>query len=163
KLARRTSPTNIAMGLLSTLAAHDLGYLSTDALLRRLNATLTTLESLERYRGHFLNWYDTASLAPLHPRYVSTVDSGNLAGALIALAQGLLQLECAPQTREQRLAGLTDTADVLAAASSSSDARSGPREIVTEINRLARAIVSFAQTPVAEDVVTAIQRLRAQL
>jgi cyclic beta-1,2-glucan synthetase len=163
KLARRTSPTNIAMSLLSALAAHDLGYLSTDALLRRLNATLATLESLERYRGHFLNWYDTASLAPLHPRYVSTVDSGNLAGALIALAQGLLQLEETPQTREQRLAGLTDTADVLAAASSSSDARSGPREIVTEINRLARAIVAAARTPVAEDVVTAIQSLAAQL
>ena len=161
KLARRTSPTNIAMSLLSALAAHDLGYLSTDALLRRLNATLSTLESLERYRGHFLNWYDTATLAPLHPRYVSTVDSGNLAGALIALAQGLLQIEETPQTYAQRLAGLADTADVLAAASSSSDTRSGPREIVTEINRLARAIVSATQTPVA--VAAAMQQLGAQL
>ncbi|HEY7378022.1 MAG TPA: hypothetical protein VH542_05005, partial [Steroidobacteraceae bacterium] len=161
KLARRTSPTNIAMSLLSTLAAHDLGYLSTDALLRRVNATLSTLESLERYRGHFLNWYDTASLAPLHPRYVSTVDSGNLAGALIALAQGLLQIEQSPQTFAQRLDGLIDTADMLAAASSSSDARSGPREIVTEINRLARAVVSATQTPLAE--AAAIQRLGPQL
>ena len=161
KLARRTSPTNIAMSLLSALAAHDLGYLSTDALLRRLNATLTTLESLERYRGHFLNWYDTASLAPLHPRYVSTVDSGNLAGALIALAQGLLQLEETPQTYTQRLAGLTDTADVLAAASSSTDARSGPREIVTEINRLARAIGVTTQKPLVD--ATAIQKLGTQL
>ena len=163
KLARRTSPTNIAMSLLSTLAAHDLGYLSTDALLRRLDATLGSLEGLERYRGHFLNWYDTASLAPLHPRYVSTVDSGNLAGSLIALAQGLLTIEEHPQTREQRLAGLADTADVLAAASSSSDARSGPREIVTEINRLARAMVSATHSPVADDVVAAIQALGAQL
>ena len=163
KLARRTSPTNIAMSLLSTLAAHDLGYLSTDDLLRRLDATLGSLQGLERYRGHFLNWYDTASLAPLHPRYVSTVDSGNLAGSLIALAQGLVQIEEHPQTREQRLAGLADTADVLAAASSSSDARSGPREIVTEINRLARAIVSATHSPVADDVVTAIQALGAQL
>jgi cyclic beta-1,2-glucan glucanotransferase len=161
KLARRTSPTNIAMSLLSALAAHDLGYVSTDALVRRLNATLGTLEGLERYRGHFLNWYDTASLAPLHPRYVSTVDSGNLAGALIALAQGLLQIEHTPQTFAQRLAGLIDTADVLAAASSSSDARSGSREIVTEINRLARVIVSAAQTPLAE--AAAMQRLGAQL
>src|SRR4029453_6567860 len=147
KLARRTSPTNIAMSLLSTLAAHDLGYLSTDALIRRLDATLSSLQGLERYRGHFLNWYDTASLAPLHPSYVSTVDSGNLAGSLIALAQGLRQIEEHPQTREQRLAGLADTADVLAAASSSSDARSGPRDIVTEINRLARAIVSATHEP----------------
>jgi cyclic beta-1,2-glucan synthetase len=80
-LARRTSPTNIGMGLLSTLAAHDLGYLTTAALASRVDATLTTLEGLERHRGHFLNWYDTATLAPLQPRYVSTVDSGNLAGA----------------------------------------------------------------------------------
>ena len=163
KLARRTSPTNVAMSLLSTLAAHDLGYLSTVALVRRLNATLNTLESLERHRGHFLNWYDTATLAPLHPRYVSTVDSGNLAGALMALTQGLLQIEEHPQTHAQRLAGLADTADVLAAASSSSDARSGPREIVTEINRLARGIVSVTHAPVAEDVVTTIQTLGAQL
>jgi len=162
-LARRTSPTNIAMSLLSTLAAHDLGYLSTSALLRRVDATLGTLKSLERYRGHFLNWYDTASLAPLHPRYVSTVDSGNLAGALIALAQGLLQIEEAPQTHAQRLAGLADTADVLAAASSTSDPRSGVREIVTEINRLARAIFSAAQAPVAEDAASPIPTLGAQL
>ena len=92
RLARRTSPTNIGMGLLSTLAAHDLGYLTTDALVARLDGTLTTLEGLERYHGHFLNWYDTATLAPLHPRYVSTVDSGNLAAALIALGQGLQAL-----------------------------------------------------------------------
>ena len=66
-LARRTSPTNIGMSLLSTLAAHDLGYLSTETLVRRLDLTLTTLEGLERYQGHFLNWYDTSTLAPLHP------------------------------------------------------------------------------------------------
>ena len=89
QLARRTSPTNIGMGLLSTLAAHDLGYISTETLGRRLDLTLTTLEGLERYQGHFLNWYDTATLAPLHPRYVSTVDSGNLAAALLTLAEGL--------------------------------------------------------------------------
>jgi cyclic beta-1,2-glucan synthetase len=60
KLARRTSPTDIGMGLLSTLAAHDLGYLRTSALVERLDQSLTTLEGLERYNGHFLNWYDTA-------------------------------------------------------------------------------------------------------
>ncbi len=163
KLARRTSPTNIGMSLLSTLAAHDLGYLSTGVLLRRLNATVTTLESLERYQGHFLNWYDTASLAPLHPRYVSTVDSGNLAGALIALGQGLIQLEEKPQTPAQRLAGLADAADLLAAASSSSDARLGPRQTVTEINRLARAIVTAARVDAPEDAIAAMQAIGAQL
>ena len=64
-LARRTSPTNIGMGMLSALAAHDLGYLTTDAMLGRLDATTRSLESLERYQGHFLNWYDTETRAPL--------------------------------------------------------------------------------------------------
>ena len=162
KLARRTSPTNIGMSLLATLAAHDLGYLPTDALLRRLNAMLTTLESLERYQGHFLNWYDTATLAPLHPRYVSTVDSGNLAGALVALAQGLLRLGENPQTHALRLAGLVDTSDLLAAATSSIDVRFGPRQTVTEINRLARAIVEAARVG-APEAVAPIQALGVQL
>ena len=89
--AHRTSPTNIGMGLLATLAAHDLGFIQTDELALKVDATLTTMEGLERYEGHLLNWYDTQSLAPLPPRYVSTVDSGNLAGALMTLAEGLRQ------------------------------------------------------------------------
>ncbi len=89
RIAHRTSPTNIGMGLLSTLAAHDLGLIPTGELTERIDATLTTMEGLERIEGHLFNWYDTVSLAPLPPRYVSTVDSGNLAGALIALSEGL--------------------------------------------------------------------------
>ena len=88
RVAHRTSPTNIGMGLLATLAAHDLGFIDTDVLARKIDATLTTMEGLERHEGHLLNWYDTQSLAALLPRYVSTVDSGNLAGALMALAEG---------------------------------------------------------------------------
>ena len=91
RVAHRTSPTNIGMGLLATLAAHDLGFIDTGVLAQRIDATLTTMEGLERHEGHLLNWYDTESLAPLPPRYVSTVDSGNLAGALMALAEGLRQ------------------------------------------------------------------------
>ncbi len=89
RVAHRTSPTNIGMGLLSALAAHDLGFIGAEELARRVDATLTTVEGLERLEGHLYNWYDTESLAPLLPRYVSTVDSGNLAGALMALAEGL--------------------------------------------------------------------------
>ncbi|MBN1334929.1 MAG: carbohydrate-binding protein [Deltaproteobacteria bacterium] len=92
RVAHRTSPTNIGMGLLSTLAAHDLGFVSTDELVGRVDATLTTMEGLERLEGHLFNWYDTVSLAPLPPRYVSTVDSGNLAGALITLSEGLRRI-----------------------------------------------------------------------
>ena len=88
-VAHRTSPTNIGMGLLSTLAAHDLGFLPADAMLERLERTLTTVEGLERHEGHLLNWYDTRNLSPLLPRYVSTVDSGNLAGALARAGRGV--------------------------------------------------------------------------
>ncbi len=141
RLARRTSPTNIAMTLLSTLAAHDLGYLTTDALIRRLDLTMTSLEGLERYEGHFLNWYDTSTTAPLHPRYVSTVDSGNLAAALVALAQGLLTIAASPQSHRQRLLGLLDAAELLALASSTV-ADEQLRDATTTINRLARATVT---------------------
>jgi cyclic beta-1,2-glucan synthetase len=146
KVARRTSPTNIGMGLLSTLAAHELGYLTTDTLVGRLDRTITTLEGLERYDGHFLNWYDTATLAPLHPRYVSTVDSGNLAGALIALSHGLLYLVATPQTAGQRLDGIIDAADLLALASASTRTSDASRESLTRINRLARELLAEART-----------------
>jgi cyclic beta-1,2-glucan synthetase len=146
-VARRTSPTNIGMTLLSTLAAHDLGYLTTDALVRRVGATLTTLEGLEHYDGHLLNWYDTATLAPLHPRYISTVDSGNLAASLVALSQGLLAIIGNPQSRRQRLVGLVDTADLLAQASSSSQGleEQPARERFARVNALARDIVAEAK------------------
>ena len=88
-IAHRTSPTNIGMALLATLAAHDFGFIDTDDLADRIDATLTTVESLERFEGHLLNWYDTRTLAPLPPAYISTVDSGNLAGALLTLSVAL--------------------------------------------------------------------------
>ncbi len=88
-IAHRTSPTNIGLGLLATLAAHDLGFIETAALIDRIDRMLTTVERLERFEGHLLNWYDTRTLAPLPPAYVSTVDSGNLAGALLTLSVGL--------------------------------------------------------------------------
>jgi cyclic beta-1,2-glucan synthetase len=143
--AARTSPTNIAMGLLSALAAHDLGYLSTGELIPWLDRTLTTLEGLERHEGHFLNWYDTSTRAPLRPRYVSTVDSGNLAAALIALGEGLVQLALEPQTESARLEGVIDTAGALASTSSRSDADGERRQQVAGINQLARTIVDLAR------------------
>jgi hypothetical protein len=69
QVAHRTSPTNIGMGLLADLAAYDFGYLAVGRLLDRIGQALKTMQSLERYRGHFYNWYDTRSLAPLPPRY----------------------------------------------------------------------------------------------
>jgi cyclic beta-1,2-glucan synthetase len=108
-----TSPTNIGLLLLSTLAAYDLGYIELLDLVTRLRATFESMEKLERYRGHFLNWYDTRSLAPLPPRYVSTVDSGNLAACLRTLGQGCLALLHAPLLRRQTGEGLLDTLGLL--------------------------------------------------
>ena len=116
RVAHRTSPTNIGMGLLATLAAHDLGYVTTRELVTRVEGTLDTVEGLESHEGHLFNWYDTESLAPLIPRYVSTVDSGNLAASLLTLASGLEELATVAQTRGQLLEGVRDTAALLAAA-----------------------------------------------
>ncbi len=110
-VARRTSPTNVGMYLLSTLAAHDLGFLPLEEMLERLDTTLTTVEGLERYEGHLLNWYGTEGLAPLPPHYVSTVDSGNLAGALLALAEGCRDLaESSPDSSPVLSSRLSDLA-----------------------------------------------------
>ncbi len=92
RVAHRTSPTNLGLGLLATLAAHDLGFVGLEEVADRLDRSLTAIEGLERHEGHLLNWYDTQSLAPLLPRYVSTVDSGNLAGALLAVAAGCREI-----------------------------------------------------------------------
>lgn len=88
-VAHRTSPTNIGLALLASLSAYDFGYISAGKLTERTANTLRTMGSLERYRGHFFNWYDTQTLKPLSPRYISAVDSGNLAGHLLTLRPGL--------------------------------------------------------------------------
>ncbi|WP_448090082.1 GH36-type glycosyl hydrolase domain-containing protein [Pseudomonas azerbaijanoccidentalis] len=115
-IAHRTSPTNMGMSLLAHLAAHDFAYLSTERLLTRLAASLDSMDGLERYRQHFYNWYDTQTLKPLHPLYVSTVDSGNLAGLLLTLSAGLTQLADAPLFGPAVIKGLRDTLDILAEA-----------------------------------------------
>ncbi|HZE19528.1 MAG TPA: glycosyltransferase family 2 protein, partial [Candidatus Angelobacter sp.] len=111
-VAERTSPTNIGMALLATLAANDLGFLEWSEMLDRIDRTMTTIEGLEKHEGHLLNWYDIRSLAPLQPRYVSTVDSANLAGALLALAAGLRR----PGARLLEEEALADRAERLADA-----------------------------------------------
>ncbi len=111
--ATRTSPTNIGMGLISTLAAWDFGYVSTGELMRRISACLLSLSGLERHQGHFFNWYDTRTLQPLPPLYLSTVDNGNLAGLLLVLRSGLMEIAARPGSPPQVFAGLLDTVQVL--------------------------------------------------
>lgn len=118
--AHRTSPTNIGMFLLSALAARDFGYLGLRDMATRSRAVLDTMDRMDRHRGHWLNWYDTRSLRPLEPRYVSTVDSGNLAVSLVTLAEGLGEFSDGPVLQQALWSGLSDTLDLLSDALSDS-------------------------------------------
>ena len=107
-VAHRTSPTNIGLYLLSVVTAHDFGWLGTLGTVERLDATLATMNGLERFRGHFYNWYDTHDLRPLEPKYVSSVDSGNLAGHLIALGNACREIIGRPVIAPVWRAGIED-------------------------------------------------------
>ncbi len=113
RVAHRTSPTNAGLLLLSTVAARDLGYAGTLELVERLELTLGTLDKLQKFRGHLFNWYDTQTLAALTPQYISTVDSGNLAGHLLALKQACIELPDRALFGPETLAGLADTVALL--------------------------------------------------
>ncbi|WP_374689756.1 GH36-type glycosyl hydrolase domain-containing protein [Promineifilum sp.] len=107
-VGHRTSPTNIGLYLLTAVSAWDLGYISLTHLTLRLRSAFEALETLERYRGHFLNWITTDTLRPLYPRYISTVDSGNLAASLMVLQQACLEATRRSLWHEERWAGLLD-------------------------------------------------------
>ncbi|MBA3587346.1 MAG: DUF3131 domain-containing protein, partial [Chloroflexi bacterium] len=107
-VAHRTSPTNIGMYLLATVTARDFGWIGTLEMVERLEATLATIGRLERVRGHLYNWYDTRDLHPLEPAYVSSVDSGNLAGHLLALSNACRQMIDQPLPVAAALAGIED-------------------------------------------------------
>jgi cyclic beta-1,2-glucan synthetase len=112
-VAHRTSPTNLGVYLLSTAAARDLGWIGTLDAVDRLEATLATMAELERFRGHFYNWYDTTTLKPLEPRYVSSVDSGNLTGHLSVLAVAAREHQRRPLVGLDALQGIDATLAVL--------------------------------------------------
>ena len=111
--ARRTSPTNVGLALLSTVAANDFGWIGTIDMVDRCEAALATIGRLERFRGHLYNWYGTNDLVPLEPRYVSTVDSGNLAAHLLTLKQACLERVAAPALTGRVLDGVADTLALL--------------------------------------------------
>ncbi|TAJ54767.1 MAG: cyclic beta 1-2 glucan synthetase [Nevskiaceae bacterium] len=124
-IAHRTSPTNMGLSLLANLSAWDFGYLGTGGLLRRTGNAFQTMLALERHQGHFYNWYDTLTLRPLPPRYVSSVDSGNLAGHLLTLRAGLLALPEQAMVSPRLFAGFADAlavvVDALGAPPSAAD------------------------------------------
>ncbi len=121
RIAHRTSPTNIGLSLLANLTAWDFGYIPAEVLLERTSSTLHTMQRMERYEEHFYNWYDTLSLLPMSPRYVSSVDSGNLAGHLLTLKQGLFALGEALVVSPRIFEGLHDTLEVLKEKSQGDD------------------------------------------
>lgn len=139
-VAHRTSPTNIGLYLMSVLSAREFGWIGTAEAVSRLESTFATLDRMEKFNGHFLNWYDTVSLEPLAPRYVSTVDSGNLAGHLLAVSEGCARLmDLTPGS--EAVAGVRDTVLLLqhAAQGLASDTHAefvSPRELDQSLERL---------------------------
>ena len=91
-------------------SARDFGWIGTQEAIERLEATLATMSEMARFRGHLYNWYDTRDLRPLDPKYVSSVDSGNLAGHLIALANACREWRSVPVAGSTRLVGVADAA-----------------------------------------------------
>jgi hypothetical protein len=122
-IAHRTSPTNMGLALLANLAAFDFGYITGGDLAARCNNTLQSMLKLERFKGHFFNWYDTISLLPMQPRYISTVDSGNLVGHLLTLRQGLLSQSSQPIFTWNSYHGLISTVKIIQDISKSGDAK----------------------------------------
>ena len=168
-VAHRTSPTNMGLALLSNVAAYDFGYITGGQLVERTANALHSMQALERHRGHFYNWYDTQSLAPLTPRYISTVDSGNLAGHLLTLRAALVEIADAPVVGQRLFLGLGDTlriavqtaggvaipaltkfANALKAASTALPLTlAGARSHLEELVTLARAAVHIEERPAA--------------
>ena len=151
EVARRTSPTNVGLALLSTVAANDFGWIGTVDMVDRLEAAFAAIARLERFRGHLYNWYDTGDLAPLEPRYVSTVDSGNLAAHLITLKQACLERLGEPVMSGRVLDGIADTLELLRSCATVL-AGGGPGRVVTSRQleeALREASILLAPVPTA--------------
>jgi cyclic beta-1,2-glucan synthetase len=152
QLARRTSPTNIGLYLLSTVSACEMGWIGADEAAGRMQATLAAVARMETYRGHLFNWYDTETLRPLEPRYVSSVDSGNFAAHLIAVANACEAWQQSAIYDSERLGGLIDVIRILdeivaetGRSQRSADAPS--RQAGAMLRALAEAIVNVQRTP----------------
>ncbi|TVQ58107.1 MAG: cellobiose phosphorylase, partial [Rhodobacteraceae bacterium] len=136
-VAHRTSPTNIGMMMLASLTAWRLGHVGLPGLVERMRNTLDAMDRLETHRGHLLNWVDTRRLTPLEPRYVSTVDSGNLAVSLVTLAQACRAARDGPPILPARWDGLLDALALLSEALAAPENRGafdrGPPEAIRAI------------------------------
>jgi cellobiose phosphorylase len=140
-VAHRTSPTNMGLALLANLSAYDFGYIPAGRLLDRTVHAFQAMSAMDRHRGHFYNWYDTQTLEPLEPRYISSVDSGNLAGHLLTLRPGLLALPDDPILPVRTFPGLRNTFDLVAGAS--------PDAPTAALTRLQKTIDAACESPPA--------------
>jgi cyclic beta-1,2-glucan glucanotransferase len=146
--AHRTSPTNMGLYLLGTTVACDFGWIGIRDTVERLEATLRTMTTLARVHGHFLNWYDTRTLQPLEPQYVSTVDSGNLAGHLIALAQACRELMQRPLFGPEVPAGIRDSLQLLlASVAKAGRPRRGQRAVAARLRAIVEAMSARLDVP----------------
>ncbi|MDS0526686.1 glycosyl transferase [Clostridium sp. SHJSY1] len=112
-VAYRTSPTNIGMGLMSNIVAYDMGYLPFGEVIDRLEAIIDGMSKLQMYNGHYFNWYDTRTCEPLWPRYISTVDSGNLIGYLWIISKTLVEYKNNPLIRLEEIDAIKDTLKII--------------------------------------------------
>ncbi len=136
RIAHRTSPTNIGFALMANLAGIDLGYIHTGQFIERTTNTFRSMQVMERFRGHFYNWYDTQTLKPMPPHYISTVDSGNLAGQIITLRQGILAMANQPVIGPQLMEGLNDTLQLLSVEMKNPDVLKPFRELLNDLRNL---------------------------
>ncbi len=146
EIAHRTSPTNVGMMFISALAAWDFGYCGLRDLAARMTNGLDTLDNLETYQGHTLNWIDTKSLKSLEPRYVSTVDSGNLAVCLVTLSEGCLEAGDGPAMATSLVDGLADNLTLLR-QSAAVFAEEHRRAIDDRIDRIASRLPDMKAKP----------------
>ena len=146
-VAHRTSPTNMGLSLLANLAAYDFGYVPIGELMTRTGAALRTMAELDRHRGHFYNWYDTQTLQPLAPHYISSVDSGNLAGHLLTLQPGLLALIDAPILNPRWRDGIGDTWQALNDALEADSEPSHWRTLSAPLEQFQRTLASAVEAP----------------
>ncbi|MEN3930603.1 glucoamylase family protein [Microvirga sp. W0021] len=166
-LARRTSPTNISLYFLSAVSARDFGWTSTLRAVERFESTFETLKKLEKFKGHFYNWYDTSNLDVLQPPYVSSVDSGNFGGHLIALAQACEEWAEMPIKREVVMTGISDNLSLLkdaleAIGSEIGDKSNKVDEYLRQIEERLSFILNEEDKPL-EDTLFSLEILCAEL
>lgn len=149
-VAHRVSPTNLGLLLDARLAAHDLGYLTTQEFIRDTERTFETIARMPKCRGHLYNWYENHSLEPVAPLFLSTVDNGNLVASLWTLKQGCLEMIQRPLFGPLLWAGLRDVAAKLAEVAGQSSGGSRLAREAFDLRQVVEAIASDEEKETSE-------------